>query len=60
MKALRNWWQSKNNHRKQNWFLLSLGVLFVASGFIESGHFIAAIALVPLLGMVYLECTCDA
>jgi hypothetical protein len=60
MKTLRNWWQSKTNHRKQNWFLLSLGVLFVASGFIESGHFIALIALVPTIGMVYLECTCDA
>lgn len=53
--SLRNWWSAKSNHKKQNWLLLALAIIFIAGGMVEYHTWTALIGAVPALTMVYLE-----
>ena len=55
MKTLINWWASKSDHKRQNWLMLSLGLLFVASGFVEALPYIAGLCVIPIGLLIYAE-----
>jgi hypothetical protein len=50
-----NWWRAKSYHKRQNWMMLSIGLCFLASGFIEACQWWALIAVVPAFWIVKLE-----
>jgi hypothetical protein len=55
MKTLITWWASKPDNRRQNWLLLSLFALFLASGFVEALPYIAALCMIPVALIIYIE-----
>jgi hypothetical protein len=55
MKTLRNWWRTKDAHRKQNWLLLALGICLISGGFVEYYTWAALIGAIPAGGIVWLE-----
>ena len=57
MAGLRNWWQSKTMAKRDNWLMLGILVMFIVSGFIEAGQWLAMLGVIPVFGMIYLECT---
>ena len=55
MKSLTSWWNGKTTHKRQNWMLLCLGFLFIASGFVEALPYIAVLAIIPVAVIIKLE-----
>jgi hypothetical protein len=55
MKTLTNWWSTKSDHKRQNWMMLSLGMLFLATGFVEALPYIAGLCAIPVLVLIYIE-----
>jgi hypothetical protein len=55
MKTLTNWWASKSDHKRQNWLLLSLGLLFLATGFVEALPYLAILCMIPVGLLIYAE-----
>lgn len=55
MTNLQSWWNNKTDHRRQNWLLLALALIFVASGMVEQFMAGSIVAMLPIGVLVWLE-----
>lgn len=52
---MRNWWKSKTELKRSNWFMLALLIAIVATGFVESCTWIALLGVLPGCTFLALE-----